>query len=116
MARQVFFLDLRSEDMAADYETCHLPGGVPAEVIEDIRSAGTESMQIFRLGTRLVMITESSNASDVSDRVTSQASRDWEARMDRFQLPLPGGPSAEKWRPAQCIFDLSEHYQKGNKE
>lgn len=112
MPRQVFLLDLRDEALVGAYDTHHRPGGVPNEVITDILSAGVQSMQIFRLGTRLVMITESDEETSTASRLTSQASRDWEALMDGYQLPVPGGLETDKWRPAQPIFDLREHTKK----
>lgn len=110
--RQVFLLDLRDETVIDAYETHHQPGGVPRDVIDDIVAAGIASMQIYRLGTRLVMITESHGETNVASRVASQASRDWEALMDGYQQPVPGGQDAEKWRSAKQIFNLSEHIEK----
>lgn len=114
MPRQVFLLDLRDDSVAAAYEAHHQPGGVPRGVLDDIMVAGITSMQIYRLGTRLVMITESDVAADAAPRVASQASRDWEALMDSYQRPIPGGPQSEKWRSAELIFDLCEHHKKEN--
>jgi L-rhamnose mutarotase len=114
MLRQVFLLDLREETVAAAYEAHHRPGGIPRGVLEDIMGAGVASMQIYRLGTRLVMITESDEEANAASRVGSQASREWEELMDSYQRPIPGGPQSEKWRSAELIFDLSEHHKKEN--
>ncbi len=109
MARQVYFLDLKSEAMAAEYEAYHAPGGVPAKVLADIRGAGILSMQIYRLGKRLVLISETDDDAVPTDRISSQASRDWEDLMSLFQQPLEQAREGEKWLGAAKIFDLSAH-------
>lgn len=110
--RKVFLLDLRDESLSHDYEDCHRPGMVPAEVLADIRASGIQAMEIYCLGDRLVMVTETSEGVAPAARAAAQTSRDWEARMDSFQRPLPGSEDNEKWRPARRIFDLNEHDQK----
>nr|WP_162814806.1 L-rhamnose mutarotase [Erythrobacter aureus] len=111
--RQVYLLDLRDKDMAAEYEDWHRPGRVPDGVLDDIRDAGIEAMQIFRCGERLVMVSETCDDRTASNRIGSQASRDWEARMDRFQKPLPLATGGEKWAEAAKIFDLQDHRTSG---
>ena len=112
MARQVFFLDLKTEDLAAEYAAFHQPGNVPKEVIADIVGAGVGEMQIFLFGDRLVMITEADDGADADARVASAASVQWERRMELFQRPLAGEPKEAKWKPAELIFDLRDHISK----
>ena len=108
--RQVFFLDLKDDPQSiADYEAWHAAGRVPAPVIRSIRQAGIASMQIFRSGNRLVMITavdEDASAADRGDQDTDVAA--WEALMDDFQQRLPWAAAGQKWVPATRIFDLEE--------
>ncbi|SCY44008.1 L-rhamnose mutarotase [Novosphingobium aromaticivorans] len=102
-------LDLADEALAAAYEDWHRPGRVPAGVLADIVGSGITVMEIYRAGDRLVMITETSGEVPAGDRVASEASAEWEKRMDAFQKPLPGAPPGVKWLRAQPIFDLADH-------
>jgi L-rhamnose mutarotase len=109
MARQIFLLDLSDEALAAEYEGWHKPGSVPARVLQDIGASGIVSMEIYRTGNRLVMVTETSGDAPPADRTGSAESQAWEAQMDRFQKPLPWSAPGVKWQPAELIFDLQEH-------
>ena len=109
MARQVYILDLRDEALAAEYEDWHRPGRVPARVLEDIGASGVVSMEIYRTGNRLVMVTETADCEAPGDRTGSEESKAWEAQMDRFQQPVPSAPHGVKWQPADLIFDLRKH-------
>ena len=111
--RQVYFLDLRDDALAPEYDDWHRPGRVPAAVLDDIRASGVEAMEIYRCGERLVLISETQGASPVSDRVASPASRDWEVLMDNFHKPLPQAGEDEKWVEATKVFDLDQHRNQG---
>lgn len=106
---EVYLLDLADEALAAEYEAWHQPGGVPPQVIADICAAGVTHMEIWRAADRLVMITRTDGGADAAARVSSEASREWEHRMDRFQKPLPAAPDGVKWLKADRIFDLAAH-------
>lgn len=108
MTRQVFLLDISDLALADEYEAWHQPGQVPAQVLADIKASGIAVMEIYRSGERLVMVTEASSDTPASGRALSQESRDWEAKMDRYQQPLPWA-SGLKWHPADRIFDSRQH-------
>jgi L-rhamnose mutarotase len=108
-ARRVFMVDLADEKLAGEYEACHRPGGVPAQVLRDIRDTGGLGMEIYRLGDRLVMITEADGMGDVTARISSAESAAWEAKMERFQRPAPAAAPGIKWAEATRIFDINEH-------
>lgn len=109
MARQIFLLDLKDEAIAAEYEGWHKPGRVPAQVLQDIKASGILSMEIYRTGNRLVMLTETSGDTPPADRTGSAESKTWEVQMDQYQQVLPWSPPGVKWQPAELIFDLQEH-------
>lgn len=109
MARQIFLLDLKDEAIAAEYEGWHKPGRVPARVLQDIKASGILSMEIYRTGNRLVMVTETSGDEAPSDRTGSAESQAWEAQMDQYQQPLPWSAPGVKWQAANLIFDLEDH-------
>ncbi len=112
--RQVYLLDLRSEDFASDYEGWHRPGRVPQAVLADIRASGVKTMEIYRCADRLVLISETAGDAPAADRIASQASRDWEELMDQFQKPLPQAACDQNWIEATKMFDLDDHQTQGN--
>ena len=111
--RQVLLLDLKDDpELIAQYEACHAPGAVPPKVVKSIRDAGIGSMEIFRLGDRLVMLVEVAEGYDPEAKAAADATDpavvEWEARMDAFQQRLPWAADGEKWLPATRIFSLEE--------
>jgi L-rhamnose mutarotase len=109
MGRQVFFLDLKSDSLGADYDAWHRPGCVPPQVLDDIRSAGVVAMEIYRCGNRLVLISETQDGIDAADRIGSPESQDWEMLMDEFQQAIPAAAKGEKWAEGAKVFDLDDH-------
>ena len=109
MARQIFLLDLKDEAIAAEYEDWHKPGRVPARVLQDIGASGILSMEIYRTGNRLVMVTETSGDAPPADPTGSAGSKAGEVQIDRYQPVLPRSPPGGKWQPAELIFDLQDH-------
>lgn len=108
-----FALDLKDDaELIARYRAWHAPGGPPAAVIQSIRNAGIEEMQIFLAGNRLFMLMEveahfslaAKAASDAADP-TVQA---WERQMEEFQQFLPFAKPGEKWVAMESIFALSD--------
>ena len=111
--RQVRLLDLKEgSETIARYEAWHAAGAVPKPVIESIRAADIQSMEIYRSGNRLVMVMETGPAFDPSAHAAADASNPdvvaWEALMSQFQQPLPWAPEGQKWLEAKRIFSLDE--------
>lgn len=107
-------LELRDRgDLIEAYERFHEPGNVWPEVIRNIRNSGIAGMRIFREGTRLTMIMEVEDSFDPAAKAANDASNpgvvEWERLMETFQDTQHLDEPAEKWRPATCVFDLSEH-------
>ena len=112
MPRLCYALDLIYEPQSiAAYEALHRPGGVWAEIIDDIRAEGYGSMQIWRTGDRLFMVTDT--ADDFPRGTRSAAMTEifdrWQVLMDKFQRRLPHAQATQKWMPMDCIFDLDGH-------
>ena len=107
--RYCLALDLKNDPrLIAEYERCHQR--IWPEITKSIRSAGIESMEIFRLGTRLFMIMEVNEEFSFAkkaeaDRVDAKV-QEWEELMWKFQQPLPEAKPGEKWLLMRKIFEL----------
>jgi len=110
--RHCLALDLYDDPELIDaYERHHR--AVWPEVLAHLRRQGVLELDIFRLGTRLVMVMETDDA--VYDPARMAAAerddprlREWEDLMWRFQKTTPWTPEGVKWMPMQCLFCLSE--------
>jgi len=110
--RHCLALDLKDDPASiADYERHHRD--VWPEVLAHLRRHGVRELEIFRLGTRLVMLMDTDDA--VFDAAKMAAAErgspriaEWEALMWRFQQATPWTPEGAKWTPMQSIFRLSD--------
>ena len=110
--RHCLALDLKDNPaLIAEYERHHR--AVWPEVLAHLRGHGVRELEIFRLGTRLVMLMDTDDA--VFDPAAmAAAERDdpriaqWEALMWRFQAPTPWTPDGAKWTPMPPIFQLTD--------
>ena len=102
-------LDLKDDPgLIAEYKRYH--EHVWPEITQSIRGSGVEDMEIYLLGTRLVMIMEVSerfsfDAKAEADRDSPKV-REWEQLMWKFQRPLPQAKPGEKWILMERIFKL----------
>jgi len=112
MKRYCLTLSLKNDpEQIREYEQHHK--AVWPEIINSIKDAGIENMEIYRYETRLFMIME------VNDRFSFEQKRladthnatvqEWEALMWKYQQPLEGAPKGEKWMLMEPIFELSEY-------
>jgi L-rhamnose mutarotase len=82
------------------------------EIIQSIKEAGIENMEIYRFDTRLFMIMEVNDFFSFEKK--QQADRDnekvqaWEALMWKYQEAVPGALKNEKWVLMNKIFELYE--------
>ena len=109
-------LDLKDDPELIDaYKAYHAPGSVWPEIIESIRSAGIEDMEIYLTGNRLFMIMEVDESFDPDKKARADAEnpkvQDWENLMWKFQQALPWAKAGEKWVPMERIFKLKNHFQ-----
>jgi L-rhamnose mutarotase len=80
-------LDLKNnESLINEYEHYHKPGNVWPEIIEGIKACGVQSMKIFRLGTRLVMILQTVPEFDLDKNFHTPAS----TGMGSTDATIPG--------------------------
>lgn len=110
--RHCLALDLKDDPaLIAEYEAYHRD--VWPEVLSHLRAHGIRELEIYRLGTRMVMLMETDDA--VFDAAKIAAAEranpriaEWEALMWRFQAPTPWTPDGQKWTPMQQLFRLTE--------
>lgn len=108
--RHCLALDLKDDScLIAEYERYHEQ--VWPEILQSIRDAGIEDMEIYRVGNRLFMIMEVSDgfsfeAKGESDRANPRV-RQWEELMWKYQQALPMAKPGEKWLRMGRIFKLT---------
>ena len=107
--RYCLTLDLKDDPaLIAEYERYHQK--IWPEIARSIRATGIESLEIYRLGTRMFMIMEvgasfSFEAKQRADKSNPKV-REWEELMLKFQQPLTQAKPGEKWLLMDRIFDL----------
>ena len=110
MKRHCLTLDLKDDpELIADYEEFHK--SVWPEILQSIREAGIEQMEIYRINDRLFMIMEvnddfSFEKKQQKDEANKKV-QEWEELMWKYQQALPGSKSGEKWRLMDKIFTLN---------
>lgn len=109
MKRYSLTLDLKNDPaLIAEYEEYHKV--VWPEIIDSIKDAGIENMQIYRYGTRLFMIMEVNDSFTFERKQRADANNpkvlEWEDLMWKYQQPLEGAAKGEKWILMEKIFEL----------
>ncbi len=111
LRRHCLALDLKDDPaVIAEYDRYHRT--VWPEILQSLREAGIDDMEIYRIENRLVMII------DVTERFTfeakqaadlkSQIVQKWETLMGNFQQPLRSAKPGEKWLRMARVFSLKD--------
>ena len=109
--RYVQTMDLKDDPkLIAEYRRRHSEAEAWKEILDGIRQVGILDMQIFILGTRLVMIVETALNFDWDTAMALLATlprqQEWENYMAIFQLCAEGATSNEKWQMMDRMFYL----------
>ena len=97
--RYVQTMDLKDDpELIAEYRRRHSEEESWKEIRDGIREVGILDMQIFILGTRLVMI--------MARLATLPRQQEWEDYMAIFQDCAEGATSDEKWQMMDRMFYL----------
>jgi L-rhamnose mutarotase len=105
--RHVLTCDLKDDPrLIAEYRRYH--EAVWPEILRSIKESDIESMEIYLLGNRLVMIMEVSDtfrfdAKAAADRANPKV-QEWEELMWNYQQALPTAKPGEKWILNELIF------------
>lgn len=109
--RYVQTLELRDDpELIAEYRRLHSEPVMWREILDGIRQVGVLEMEIYILGTRLVMILEMPADLDfdkaMAELATLPRQAEWESVVDKFQKSVPGQSSSEKWHLMERMFHL----------
>ncbi len=108
-SRYCLTLDLKDDPkLIAEYKRYHEK--IWPEITRSIKDAGIEDMEIYLLGTRMLMIMEVNDRFSFAAKAKADQSnsnvQEWEQLMWKFQQPLPQARPGEKWLLMERIFKL----------
>ena len=108
-----FALDLKDDPaLIEEYEQWHRPDRIWPEILESIRASGVLNLEIFRVGSRLLLTMDVTPDFDPAAKAAADAAnarvQAWEAMMWKYQRALPWARNGQKWLPMQQIFSLQE--------
>lgn len=111
--RYVQFLELTSsEEAIREYRKWHSQEFAWKEIRQGIREVGILEMEIYILGSKLVMIVEAPEVFDWDSAMKRLATlprqAEWEAFVSQFQGCSKEATSDEKWQMAERMFYLYE--------
>ena len=111
--RYVQTMDLRDNpELIAAYRRRHSSGEAWPEIMDGIRQVGILDMDIYILGTRLVMIVDAPEDFDwqtaMDKLATLPRQAEWEAFVAAFQGCAADAKSDEKWQMMERMFHLYE--------
>ena len=107
--RYCLTLDLQPDPaLIAEYEAMHR--AVWPEITESIRTAGIQTLEIYRFQNRLFMVLEAGDDFSFEKKAAMDAAnpkvQEWENLMWRYQQALPTARPGEKWIIMERIFAL----------
>lgn len=109
--RYVRTMDLRDDpQLIEEYRRRHSREEHWPEIRDGIRAVGILEMEIYILGTRLVMIIDTPLGFDLDTALSRLATlprqQEWETYMSIFQDCSADATSADKWQPMERMFHL----------
>ncbi len=109
--RYYLTLDLKDDPvLIAEYDRLH--ERLRPEIEQSIREAGITDMEIYRVGNRLFMVMDTSNAFSFAAKAAADAAnpavQEWENHVWQYQQALPFAKPGEKWVLMNQIFALNK--------
>ena len=105
LKRYVQFLEISEDpELVAQYRKWHSEEYSWKEVRDGIREVGILEMEIYILGSKLVMIVDTPVDFRWEEAMTRLA--EWEAFVSKFQGCSADARSDEKWQPMERMFRL----------
>ena len=113
MQHLAYALDLKDDpEIIAEYEAWHRADRIWPSIVESLRAAGLENLEIFRTGNRLFLLIDAPDNYSPEAKARADASnldvQQWERLMWTFQKALPWAAPAQKWVPMHRMFSLAE--------
>ena len=107
--RYCFALDLKNDPvLIKEYEEYHQ--NVWPDILQSIREAGIEALEIYRIENHLFMIMEVNDDFSFEKKGKADAEnlkvQEWETLMWKYQQALPSAKPGEKWILMDKIFQL----------
>jgi L-rhamnose mutarotase len=98
--------------LIADYKRAHAAGAVWPEITQGMIDVGILDMEIYLVGTRLIMIMDTvpdfHHDHAMAELATKPRQSEWEEAMARFQRASPDASADEKWQGMERIYKLGE--------
>lgn len=95
-------------ELIAAYRRIHSKEGIWPEILQGIKDSGILEMEIYILGTQLVMIVEMPVDLDWDATMAKMGAgprqAEWEEFVAQYQKAAPGQSSDEKWRMMERMF------------
>jgi L-rhamnose mutarotase len=109
MTKYCFTLDLKSDpELISAYDEWHKQ--VWPEIIDSIKAAGVDKVEIYRYDNRLMMIMEVNESFSPERKAAMDAAnervQEWENLMWKYQQALPGAMPGAKWVMMNKIFEI----------
>ncbi len=109
--RYVQFLEISDDpELVAQYRKWHSEEYNWKEVRDGIRAVGILEMEIYILGSKLVMVVDAPADFEWDEAMNRLATlprqAEWEAFVSKFQDCSAEARSDEKWRPMERMFRL----------
>jgi L-rhamnose mutarotase len=109
--RYCLTLDLKDDPgLILEYKRYHEK--IWPEITKSIHDSGIVDMEIYLLGSRLVMIIETNESFSFASKAAADKAnpkvQEWEELMWKFQQELPNSKPGEKWVLMDRIFKLEK--------
>lgn len=98
--------------LIAEYKQAHAAGAAWPEITQGMIDVGILDMEIYIVGTRLIMIMDTVPDFDhdraMAELATKPRQSEWEEAMARFQRTSSDASADEKWKPLERIYKLGK--------
>ncbi len=99
-------------ELITAYKKAHAAGAAWTEITQGMIDVGILDMEIYIVGTRLIMIMDTvpdfDHESAMTELATKPRQSEWEAAMARFQLTSSDASADQKWQPIERIYKLGD--------
>lgn len=109
LQRYCLALDLKNDpQLIAEYEEYHR--AVWPAVLDSLREAGIEQMEIYRVENRLILVMEVNGTFSFEKKAAMDEAnasvQEWETLMWKYQQALPTAKPGQKWVLMEKVFQL----------